>query len=512
MFTISLSTFLTALDLGIVATAIPAITDEFHRLDHVGWYGSSIFLLAGTSSPMWGKLFKYFSVKVVYLVSLALFLIGSIVAATATNSIALIIARCIQGWGCAGTLDGSLLMISYVAEPKRRPMLIGFWMGVFMVSTITGPLIGGAFTSAVTWRWCFWINLPIGGPVVVLLLLFFRVPKHIRPVSATGKEIILQLDLPGFCLLLASLVCFTLALQWGGQSKPWSDGSVIATLVMWLVLMIAFIIAEWLQGAYAMVPLTLLQPRIIWSNSLYGFINNIANYQVVFYLPIYFQSIHHQSAIMSGVNNLPYVAFFAFGCIVSGFLIGRTGILQPFELASGLLSTAGAALLYTLDTNSSAARYIGPQILLGLGIGIGNQVPMTASQSFSKPEDVASTTGIILMFNSLSGAVFVTAAQSLFANRLLEALAMTAPNINAEQVLSTGASEIQDVFSGNSLATVLSVYMVGIKDVFAFSMAGAAFSVLVAVLIPLRKLPKPDDAREKERGVDTAAESLAHSS
>lgn len=219
---------------------------------------------------MWGKLYKYFSAQLVYLVSVAIFLVGSIVAAAAPNSAALIVGRALQGWGCSGTLGGSVLMISYVAEPKKRPMLIGMWMSVFMFSTIIGPLLGGAFTSEVTWRWCFWINLPVGGPVIALVVLFFKVPKHIKPAPATWVEILRQLDLPGFALLLTSLVCLTVALQWGGQTKPWSDGSVIATLVMWVALTIAFFVVEWLQGDYAMVPLALLKPRLVWTNALYG--------------------------------------------------------------------------------------------------------------------------------------------------------------------------------------------------------------------------------------------------
>lgn len=220
---------------------------------------------------MWGKLYKYLPGELVYAASIALFLVGSIVAAAAPNSPALIVARAIQGCGCSGTLGGSFLMISYVAEPKKRPMLIGVGMGVFMCSTVIGPLIGGAFTSEVTWRWCFWINLPVGGPIIVMLLFFFRIPKHIKPAPASWREILQQLDLPGFSLLLASLVCLTLAMQWGGQTKSWSDGSVIATLIMWVILTIAFFIAEWLQGAYAMVPLSLVRSRMAWTNFLYGF-------------------------------------------------------------------------------------------------------------------------------------------------------------------------------------------------------------------------------------------------
>ncbi|TVY37366.1 Dehydrocurvularin exporter [Lachnellula subtilissima] len=437
MITIFLTTLLAALDIGIVATAIPAITDEFRQLDDVGWYGGACFLLVGTSSPMWGKLYKYFPTKLVYLASVALFLIGSIVAATAPNSQALIVARALQGWGCSGSLGGSVLMISYVAEPKKRPMLIGLWMGVFMCSTIVGPLIGGAFTSEVTWRWCF-----------------------LDQFAATKKEILLQLDLPGFTLLLTSLVCFTLALQWGGQSKKWSDGSVIATLVLWVVLTIAFVIAEWISGAYAMVPLSLLKPRMTWTNALYGYI---------------------------------------------GFLIMKTRLLQPYELTSGLLATAGAALLYTLDLDSSKARYIGPQVVFGFGLGLGSQIPMTALQAFSKPENVASTTGIMLMCNSVSGAYFVTAAQSIFANRLLQRLASTAPNIDAAIVLATGATDIQRIFSGGDLVAVLDAYMSGIKDVFAFSMAGAAATAVIALAIPFKKVPS-NESRKTEEKVATAAQ------
>lgn len=269
MITILMSTLLTALEIGIIATAIPGITDDFHRLDDVGWYGSATFLLAGCSSPLWGKLYQYTKVKFVYLASFGLYLVGSIVAATAPDSPAVIVGRALQGLGASGTLGGSALIINYIAEPKSRPMLLGLWMGIFMLSTILGPVIGGAFTSEASWRWCFWINLPLGGPIALLILFFLRIPKHIQPVAVTWKELFLQFDVAGFSLLLASLVCMTLALQWGGQTKAWNDGSVIATLVVWITLTVSFVIVEWLQGSRAMMPLKLLSPRMRWANALY---------------------------------------------------------------------------------------------------------------------------------------------------------------------------------------------------------------------------------------------------
>ncbi|KAF3406870.1 putative efflux pump gsfJ [Talaromyces pinophilus] len=506
MCTLYLNTLLAALDVGIVATAIPAITDDFHQLNYVGWYGGTIFLTLSTTSPVWGKLYKYISARWIYFASILIFLVGSIIAATAKSSIPLIVARALQGLGCSGSIGGSVLMINYVAHPAKQPMFIGLWATVYMISTIVGPLIGGAFTSHVTWRWCFWINLPVGGPVLVAVFLFFHVPKHVKYPKATWKEVILQLDLPGFAFIFSSLVCFTLALQWGGQTKSWSDGSVIATLVMWVVLTIGFLVVEYFQGERAMIPLRLLKTRLQWSNTLYALMVNVAQFQVLFYLPIYFQSVHNQSAIASGVNTLPFIALFALGSMVAGTIVGKTRIFQPILLISGLLATIGAALLYTVDLDSSKARYLGPQVIFGFGIGLGCQVPLMALQSFTPAEDIASVTSIIVTMNSLSGGYFVTAAQSLFTNRLLDSLSTTAPSINSGLVLATGATELHRVFSGEDLTAILSSYMVGIKDVFAWSMAGAAFTAVLALVVPFKKMPPVEDLSDKEKSLDEKEE------
>ncbi|KAL4895642.1 major facilitator superfamily domain-containing protein [Aspergillus ambiguus] len=503
MFTIFVSTILVSLEIGIIATAIPGITNDFRKLDDVGWYGSATFILAAAASPLWGKLFKYVNVKWTYISAVGIFLLGSIVAAAAPNSVSVIIGRAMQGWGASGVLGGTLIVINYVAPPRNHPLLIGSWMAVFMVSTILGPVTGGAFTSGVSWRWCFWINLPVGGPIIVLLLLFLRIPRHIKRVPATWKEIILALDIPGFGLLLISLVCLTLALQWGGQTKAWNDGSVIATLVLWIVLSIAFLVTEWLQGPRAMAPFSILKLRTTCSNALFCLISYAALYQVMFYLPIYFQSIHGQSAVKSGVNTLPFLAFFALGAVVSGAVIGKTRYTQPYELLGALIMTAGMALLYVLDIDSSQAMYIGAEVLFGFGVGICNQIPMTAVQGFSKLEDISSATGIVVMCQTLSGAYFVAFAQSLFANRMLQTIFSRAAHLDPALVLGTGASELQDVFSGDDLSEVIAAYMVGIKDVFAFSLACSAFAVLLSLIIPLKRLP---DHAQEEPATEEAAE------
>lgn len=259
------------------------------------------------------------------------------------------------------------------------------------------------------------------------------------------------------------------------------------------------------------------ESRPIWLTNGPASSTNLANFDMQFYLPIYFQSIHGQSAIDSGVNAAPYIAFFAAGSVISGTLIGKTRLLQPYQIDAGLLAPVGAALFYTMSVHTSKAWYIGPQVIFGIGIGLGSQTPMTTLQAFSKPEDIASTTSIMLskywkpitqrfltlltlylVFQSIAGSYFLTASQSIFANRLLQTLARNSPSINAAQVLSTGASDIQRVFSGDELVSILDAYMGGMKDVFAFVIASLAFMVVLALVVPFKKMPSEEEIEGKD--------------
>lgn len=233
-------------------------------MDDIGWYGSAFFLTLAAFQSAWGHIYKGFSLRVSFLIAIAIFEIGSLVCALAPNSIALIIGRAIQGMGGAGLTGGCYTIAAFVAPPEKVPILIGLLGSTFSVASIAGPLLGGAFSQHVTWRWCFYINLPIGGVAAGVLFFFFRTPEQAKSgIGIPLGEKLKQFDFIGLAVLLAGLICFFLALQWGGVTKPWSDGSVIACLVLWVVLTGAFVVIEWWQKDRALMALRILKSRNI---------------------------------------------------------------------------------------------------------------------------------------------------------------------------------------------------------------------------------------------------------
>ena len=267
-----LSIFLVSLDMTIVATAIPRITDDFHSLSDVGWYGSAFFLTVGAFQSTWGKAYKYFPLKTTFLVSIFIFEIGSLICAVAQNSVTLIVGRAIAGLGGAGIGSGAYTIIAFAAPPRQRPAFTGILGAVYGVSSVVGPLIGGAFTSEVTWRWCFYINLPIGGLSAAIILLTFQTPAASKPEEATWREKVLQMDPAGTMVILGAIICYILALQWGGTTKSWGDRDVVGCFVGFGVLIIGFAVIEYWEGDRAMLPRYIMGRRDVAVNCAYIFL------------------------------------------------------------------------------------------------------------------------------------------------------------------------------------------------------------------------------------------------
>ncbi|KAJ5761825.1 uncharacterized protein N7511_005207 [Penicillium nucicola] len=473
---LGMSIFLVALDMTIVATAIPKITDQFHSLDDASWYGSAFLMTTGGFQSTWGKVYKFFPLKISFLLAVFIFEVGSLICGVAPNSVALIVGRAIAGIGAAGIGSGVFIIIAFIASPKKRPLFTGIIGMSYGIASVVGPLIGGAFADKVTWRWCFYINLPVGGVAAASIVFFFHTPSGVSTAKATFKEKLLQIDPIGTILLICTIISYILPLQFAGQTKAWNSSTVIGLLVGFPLMIIAFVAWEWFQGERAAFPPRLMSNRLILVNSIYAFLFAGSYFIIVYYLPYYFQSVQNVSPTMSGVRNLPLIVSMSLAIIVSGGSITKTGHTAPLMVIGGILATIGSGLLYSLDVGSSTGKWIGYQILGGVGWGLAYQVPINAVHGAVDPSDIASVTGIIVFFQTVGGAVFVAAAQAAFVNQLIIKLTATAPNINSALVVATGASELRDVFTAEQMTAILPAYMTGLKVAYAISLAAAGIA------------------------------------
>ncbi|KAK5747259.1 hypothetical protein LTR17_000394 [Elasticomyces elasticus] len=501
----ALSIFLVALDTTIVATAIPQITDDFHSLDDVGWYGSGFFMTTAAFQSLWGKAYKYFSIKLVYLLAIVIFEIGSLVCALAPNSAALIIGRAIAGVGGAGIVAGSYLIVGISAPPARTPALMGIIGASFAVASVAGPLIGGGvkpyddyLTRCLLGAFGV-VNLPVGALSFAIVLFFFTTPAHSEPVQATWKEKLLQMEVSnrenfteeftlivrhilGTFTILAALICFLLAMQWAGITKPWSSRDVIGTLVGTGVLSIAFVVLEWYLGDRAAVNPRLLKNKTIGLMMVYQVLVSGTFFVLLYYLPIYFQSVSGVSPANSGVRNIPMIIGSCIFAITAGIIIAMTGEYQAFMIIGSTLICIGSGLIYTLGVGSGSGEWIGYQVLAGVGMGMAMQIGVTVSQAVVDPADLSEASAMAIFFQLLGGAIWIGVAQAIFSNRLVQGLSA---NLGAEgtmQVIAAGATGLRNLLAGDELQAAIESYMVGLRDAYAVSIALAGAGAIVGIL------------------------------
>ncbi|KAF8209845.1 major facilitator superfamily domain-containing protein [Mycena galopus ATCC 62051] len=490
-----LSMFLAALartDNTIIAVAIPKITDQFHSLDDIGWYGSAYLLTAASFQLLFGRLYSFLSLKWVYIGAIGVFELGSLVCAVAPSSTALIIGRAIAGLGSAGLATGTLIICVHAVPLERRSIYMGLISAVYWAGSVAGPLLGGALTDKASWRFCFWINLPLGAVTVIVIALFFKPPGNIQEVQPMPLvKRIERFDPWGTLAFMGAVVCLLLALQWGGSRYPWSNGRIIALLILFGALMVAFVAIQAWKGDDATVPPRVFNQPGIRAAAWFAFCLSGSFLTLVYLLPIYFQAIKGASAVQSGIDNLPLVLSVVLASLAAGALITAIGYYTPFMILASVLTSVGAGVLSTLSVNTGTGRWIGYQIIYGIGVGAGIQQSLMVAQAVLKPADVPIGTSLVLFMQTLGGSVFVSVGQNVFRGRLLAGLIRRVPDIDPSIVLNSGATSLHSAVDPAVLPEVLTVYNDALVAAIYVCLAVAALSVVGSLATEWRNVRAP---------------------
>lgn len=279
-----LAVFLVALDQTIIAPALGAITGEFASVKDIGWYGASYLLSTTALQPSYGSLYSMFSVKWVYLTAIFIFELGSLVCALAPTSNAFIVGRAVAGMGTAGLFSGSVVILSYTLPLRTRPAAFGLIGAMWGIASVAGPLLGGAFTDHVTWRWCFYINLPIGGAAMVAIFFFLHINRVENPEGLSVMARILRLDLLGTAMLIPAIVCLLLALQWGGTEHAWNSSVIIGLFVGAGLMGGIFVWIQVWKGDRGTLPPRLFKNRDVVCAMAFAFFFGAGFFALVYYL------------------------------------------------------------------------------------------------------------------------------------------------------------------------------------------------------------------------------------
>lgn len=428
---------------------------------------------------IFGKIYKNYPPKLVLLTTICIFEIGSAICGSAPSSAILILGRAIAGVGSTGIFTGSIVSIVYIVPLRRRPIAQASFSALFAMSSVLSPLIGGALTDRVSWRWCFFINLPFGGLALLILGVFLELPKPIKPVR-TWKEHVKDLDPIGNVLLVSRLTCLLLALQWGGSSMPWNSAVIITLLALSGVFLFSFLgVQLWLQDN-ATVPPRIASQRSILSEMIF-----------VYYLPLYFQAIKNATAVQSGIHTIPFVLAVVISGLASGFTTSKIGFYVPAMILGPIIMSIGAGLFITLRVETHSSTMIGYQILLGSGMGLCQQVAILAAQFVLPKQDVSIGASLMLFSNQMGGAVFVSVAQTVFSNKLIAGL-KNVSNVNSQSILNIGATELQNTVPSSSKNDIL----VAIVVTFLVGTIMAGIALLPALMMEWKNVNKVAEQAE----------------
>jgi EmrB/QacA subfamily drug resistance transporter len=408
-----LGMLLAALDQTIVSTALPTIVGDLKGGSHIAWVVTAYLLAATVSTPLWGKLGDQYGRKFFFQAAIVIFLVGSVFSGLSHSMVQLIAFRAVQGLGGGGLMVGAQAIVGDIVSPRDRGRYMGLFGAVFGVASIVGPLLGGVFVDDLSWRWIFYINVPIGA--LALAVVAAQVPGHL----GTVHHVIDYLGAVTLTLAASALVLFT---SLGGTTYKWGSSAIIMLGVFGFALVGVFAVIE-RRAAEPVLPLHLFKNRTFSVTSVVGFIIGFAMFGAITYLPAFFQVVKGLSPTASGLELLPLMAGLLVVSIGSGQIIARTGKYRFFPIAGSALTTFGLYLFSTMGPHTSAAQQTLYMIVLGMGLGGVMQVLVIIVQNAVPQSQLGVATSGATFFRSIGGSFGTAIFGAIFANVLVGNLA-----------------------------------------------------------------------------------------
>ncbi|MFF4013992.1 DHA2 family efflux MFS transporter permease subunit [Streptomyces sp. NPDC001843] len=403
-----LGLLLAALDQTIVSTALPTIVSDLGGLEHLSWVVTAYLLASTAATPLWGKLGDQYGRKKLFQTAIVIFLIGSALCGMAQNMPQLIGFRALQGLGGGGLMVLSMAIVGDIVPPRERGRYQGLFGAVFGATSVLGPLLGGLFTEHLSWRWVFYVNLPVGVVALAVIATALRIPRK------AAHHVI---DYLGTFLIAAVATCLVLVASLGGTTWRWASPQIIGLAVLGVVLAVAFVAVE-RRAAEPVLPLKLFGIRTFTLAAVISFIVGFAMFGAMTYLPTFLQVVHGVSPTMSGVHMLPMVFGLLLSSTVSGQIVSRTGRWKVFPVAGTGVTVLGLLLLHRLDEHSSTAVMSVYFFVFGLGLGLVMQVLVLIVQNAVSYEDLGVATSGATFFRSIGASFGVAIFGTVFASRL----------------------------------------------------------------------------------------------
>ncbi|CAM5536690.1 Drug transporter OS=Streptomyces glaucescens OX=1907 GN=SGLAU_10765 PE=4 SV=1 [Streptomyces glaucescens] len=403
-----LGMLLAALDQTIVSTALPTIVSELGGMDHLSWVVTAYLLASTAATPLWGKLGDQYGRKRLFQTAIVIFLIGSALCGMAQNMPQLIAFRALQGLGGGGLMVLSMAIVGDLVPPRDRGRYQGLFGAVFGATSVLGPLLGGVFTEHLSWRWVFYVNLPVGVVALAVIAAVLHIPRK------TARHVI---DYLGTFLIASVATCLVLVASLGGNTWSWGSPQIIGLLVLGVLLAVAFVAVE-RRAAEPVLPLKLFRIRTFTLSAVISLVVGFAMFGAMTYLPTFLQVVQGVSPTMSGVHMLPMVLGLLLASTVSGQIVSRTGRWKVFPIAGTGITTFGLLLLQELDENSSDAQISTFFFVFGLGLGLVMQVLVLIVQNAVSYEDLGVATSGATFFRSIGAAFGVAVFGTVFAGRL----------------------------------------------------------------------------------------------